>query len=35
MGQINLKMTLDNSDFKKKIDESTNAIKNSGKIYKK
>lgn len=31
MGQINLKMTLDNSDFKKKIDESTNAIKNSGK----
>lgn len=31
MGQINLKVTLDNSDFKKKIDESTNAIKNSGK----
>lgn len=31
MGQINLKITLDNSDFKKKIDESTNAIKNSGK----
>ena len=28
---LNFKQTLDNSDFKKKLEESTNAIKNSGK----
>ncbi|MDD4685130.1 MAG: hypothetical protein PHD45_07855 [Bacteroidales bacterium] len=31
MGKIDLQVTLDNSDFKRKMEESTNAIKNSGK----